>query len=50
MLALTDTALARLCIGATAIAPETRRRWLKRSPPWRLPSAICVGIAVPSVD
>jgi hypothetical protein len=29
MLALTDTALARLCIGATAIAPHKRDRWLK---------------------
>jgi hypothetical protein len=29
MLALTDTALARICIGATAIAPHERDRWLK---------------------
>ena len=29
MLALTDTALARLCIGATAIAPHKRDCWLK---------------------
>ena len=29
MLALTDTAFARLCIGATAIAPHKRDRWLK---------------------
>src|SRR6478672_13947764 len=29
MLALTDSALARLCIGATAIAPHERDRWLK---------------------
>ena len=29
MLAFTDSALARLCIGATAIAPHKRDRWLK---------------------
>jgi hypothetical protein len=28
MLALTDAALARLCIGATRIDPRRRRRWL----------------------
>jgi hypothetical protein len=30
MLALDDAALARLCIAATAIAPQERGRWLKR--------------------
>ena len=30
MLALDDGALARLCIGATAIAPDKRSRWLQR--------------------
>jgi hypothetical protein len=29
MLALDDAALARLCIGATAVAPEDRCRWLQ---------------------
>jgi hypothetical protein len=29
MLALTDSQLARLCIGATAVAPEDRCRWLR---------------------
>ena len=29
MLAFTDSSLARLCIGATAIAPHKRDRWLK---------------------
>lgn len=30
MLALSDEVLARLCIGATAVAPSQRSRWLKR--------------------
>jgi hypothetical protein len=30
MIALTDVGLALLCIGATAIAPEDRARWLQR--------------------
>jgi hypothetical protein len=30
MLALTDGALAYLCIAATAVPPERRRAWLKR--------------------
>jgi hypothetical protein len=29
MLALDDAALARLCIAASAIAPEQRERWLR---------------------
>jgi hypothetical protein len=29
MLALDDAALARICIGATAVAPEDRCRWLR---------------------
>ena len=30
MLALDDGALARLCIGATGVAPHQRNRWLQR--------------------
>jgi hypothetical protein len=30
VLALDDGALARLCIGATAVAPHKRNRWLQR--------------------
>jgi hypothetical protein len=30
VLALDDGALARLCIGATAVAPHLRNRWLQR--------------------